>query len=583
MASKLVKIGGELESIAEGGIVVDSKRVRVGKTDNDTLDKVLLGVESSSVGKKGTGTGAEIFNNYDTNKAEGSYSHAEGSSTTASGTYSHTEGVGTKALKEASHAEGNNSSAAGLASHAEGQHTITTNEGEHAEGKYNVSRTGKTISSIGIGTSNDLRKNAVEVTADGKIFIDKVGGYNTDGNNETALPLQHILDIIDSDTETWVNAKFSTANTPNSIKVTLNRSLKTGGGHSPLSFEIPSFDGTNNPQGSGPKLLDQTSYEELHTAIEQSIVNEENIAALQAANSNIDAKIKELIERNDGLLYEEAKLAIDLETSVVFKADEGGIKKNTVKYTVNVKGALNPEYITIRLRSFLDESQTSGNVNMTKTKVNSFTGTVEIKEQTTLVAYLEYLNPATGKKLAHKEVSVIVHAVFPLYVGNGKTQDNVLHVDEFRQEPKSTPQGKYVLKNIADKDYIFICVPDGMAFDVDDVIISSSRFGIPFDQPTSLNVDFPKAGSIVTGDNKTQHGYKIYKSSNPLKPASELRITIKHDEFSNLVYGVGDNNKLYIPGIGGYDGTNQSQSQDVASVISDLNAKLSKAAFTTQV
>lgn len=69
-----------------------------------------------------------------------------------------------------SYSEGNNSSAYGNNSHAEGYHTIATNEAEHAEGKYNVSNTGKTIHSVGIGSSSQP-KNALEILNDGSVFI----------------------------------------------------------------------------------------------------------------------------------------------------------------------------------------------------------------------------------------------------------------------------------------------------------------------------------------------------------------------------------------------------------------------------
>ena len=36
-----IPIGGELESKAQGGIVVDASAVRIGETDNETLDKEL--------------------------------------------------------------------------------------------------------------------------------------------------------------------------------------------------------------------------------------------------------------------------------------------------------------------------------------------------------------------------------------------------------------------------------------------------------------------------------------------------------------------------------------------------------------
>ena len=75
--------------------------------------------EFSSIGKEGTGIGAEIFNSYEDNIASGNNSHAEGDRTTASGDYSHAEGWYTEAVGDYSHAEGYGSIAIGIASHAE--------------------------------------------------------------------------------------------------------------------------------------------------------------------------------------------------------------------------------------------------------------------------------------------------------------------------------------------------------------------------------------------------------------------------------------------------------------------------------
>ena len=122
--------------------------------------------------------------------ANGATSHAEGQSTTASGTSSHSEGNGTKATGMFSHSEGTMTQAIGLFSHSEGEETIANgaashtegaftiayNTYEHAGGRYNSSTsgnsssTGATIFSIGIGTSDSDRKNAIEVTQTGALI-----------------------------------------------------------------------------------------------------------------------------------------------------------------------------------------------------------------------------------------------------------------------------------------------------------------------------------------------------------------------------------------------------------------------------
>lgn len=62
-------------------------------------------------------------------------------------------------------------------SHGEGIDPWTSNEGEHAEGKYNKSNDG-TVSSVGIGDSDNDRKNAFEIMQNGLVFIYGVNGYN---------------------------------------------------------------------------------------------------------------------------------------------------------------------------------------------------------------------------------------------------------------------------------------------------------------------------------------------------------------------------------------------------------------------
>jgi hypothetical protein len=119
--------------------------------------------------------------------ASGSCSHAEGVATTASGLNSHAEGSWTTASGGYSHAEGYISVASGNYSHVEGYDTVAYNSGEHAEGAYNVSNKGidedirKTRHSIGIGSTENNRKNAHEVMDNGDTFIVGIGEY--DGTN----------------------------------------------------------------------------------------------------------------------------------------------------------------------------------------------------------------------------------------------------------------------------------------------------------------------------------------------------------------------------------------------------------------
>lgn len=176
-------------------------------TTGDTADTVALSLAISA----GTGTDS-IIEGYRTTasttnshaegrytKVSGIYSHAEGSGTTASGNYgshaegsgstasgasSHAEGEGTKAGGEASHAEGKGTVARGFSSHAEGGFTIANNLNEHACGRFNQSNTGdtstfghsgNTLFSVGNGTAENARHNALEVRQNGDIYISSGG------------------------------------------------------------------------------------------------------------------------------------------------------------------------------------------------------------------------------------------------------------------------------------------------------------------------------------------------------------------------------------------------------------------------
>ena len=191
----------------------------------------VSGKEFTIDGEKLTAqSGAEVFNTGgrgNPNIAVGAHSHAEGIQTTAKGPYSHSEGAGTEANGMCSHAEGEDTNAIGQGSHAEGKmsvangnyshaegqgtkangisshaegyytevtfsgpahaegaYTKATNEAEHAEGKYNKSNSsGTTVTrhSIGIGTSENDRKNAFEVMQNGDAYLYGAGGY--DGTN----------------------------------------------------------------------------------------------------------------------------------------------------------------------------------------------------------------------------------------------------------------------------------------------------------------------------------------------------------------------------------------------------------------
>lgn len=137
--------------------------LEVGELYVDTTDKAIYTKDSNDdIIKVSVGTftdaGGETFNDYDSNKAKGLYSHAEGHGTEAN------------------------------------------NVGEHAEGTFNISRVGSnsTISTIGVGSGDDDRINAAEVHTDGSVFIKDVGGFDGKSLSDSKSLQEVIKDLQDN-------------------------------------------------------------------------------------------------------------------------------------------------------------------------------------------------------------------------------------------------------------------------------------------------------------------------------------------------------------------------------------------------
>lgn len=221
---------------------VDASSLYQTKTDEslDTNDKTVVGAineilpKATGVGKVDShsdGTG-EIFNNYSTNLAAGSYTHAEGINTKAYGYGSHAEGHGSIAGKEdvlvtAAHAEGGATVASGYFSHAEGSSTVALNSNEHAEGRFNLSnnipaKQQYTLHSVGIGTSSSDRKNAHEIMNNGDHYIYGLGGY--DGTNAIEDTSQTLQEVVNSKQAT-ITAGTGLEFEGNTLNVTLDTTV----------------------------------------------------------------------------------------------------------------------------------------------------------------------------------------------------------------------------------------------------------------------------------------------------------------------------------------------------------------------
>ena len=104
----------------------DTKYAKLEKYSDTTIN--IGRISGTTVGTYSTAEGHSTT-------ASGSTPHAEGSNTTASGDYSHAEGAGPEASGAASHAEGYRTIASGQTSHAEGDQTRASSPNSHAEGK----------------------------------------------------------------------------------------------------------------------------------------------------------------------------------------------------------------------------------------------------------------------------------------------------------------------------------------------------------------------------------------------------------------------------------------------------------------
>lgn len=113
----------------------------------------------------------------------------------AEGDYSHVEGVGCIAYGTGSHAEGFRNLVNGNYAHAEGYCNEALEDYSHVEGKYNH-YVSDAISTIGIGTSDNSRSNAVIVMENGDIYVKGVGGYTGANIGNGMTPLQTILNSV---------------------------------------------------------------------------------------------------------------------------------------------------------------------------------------------------------------------------------------------------------------------------------------------------------------------------------------------------------------------------------------------------
>ena len=118
-------------------------------------------------------------------------------------------------------AEGSNNISNGKYSYVNGEHNITNNEAEQAGGKYNASVSSNSVSeetffTIGNGTSDDARSNAIEVKRNGDMYITGVGGYKYEFG-EVPADAQSVQKVIHNLQEIAGTAQYLSGSTDTAV------------------------------------------------------------------------------------------------------------------------------------------------------------------------------------------------------------------------------------------------------------------------------------------------------------------------------------------------------------------------------
>lgn len=130
---------------------------------------------------------------------------------------------GATASGKLSVAEGKGTSAQGENSHAEGLGTITINIAEHASGKYNQSNLDQ-IYSIGVGTDNDHRRNAIMVMQNGDTSISG-GTLNVSGDTHFHGPYNYLSGTTIIENLSATSGTFDTALSETSVNAVQNSAI----------------------------------------------------------------------------------------------------------------------------------------------------------------------------------------------------------------------------------------------------------------------------------------------------------------------------------------------------------------------
>lgn len=140
-------------------------------------------IEISSEGGNGVGRNypgyknAEIFNDYENNKAAGAYAHAEGMNTNAAGPRAHAEGYKTSVFAADAHAEGRETWCLGPYGHVEGSYSICLGGNSHVEGAaFQEDLPGEGVRPVLLNEEETIRT-----------FVETFGTNNQNNYNNTYL------------------------------------------------------------------------------------------------------------------------------------------------------------------------------------------------------------------------------------------------------------------------------------------------------------------------------------------------------------------------------------------------------------
>ena len=179
------------------------------RTAINNIGAVKVGNQNAAT-QQGSGATAAGDRAFGVNKgvASGKLSFAAGNASHSPGMHSASFGNCTSANGDNSLSEGNQCVSAGPQSHSEGYLTRTNNQSEHAQGRCNFSHSNgdaafgsseNTLHSIGIGISDQERRNAVEVMQNGDVYIYGIGAYNgweTKEMSDDESPVYTLQDMI---------------------------------------------------------------------------------------------------------------------------------------------------------------------------------------------------------------------------------------------------------------------------------------------------------------------------------------------------------------------------------------------------